>query len=74
MVTVSIGIVGDFDREKRSHWATEAALFHAAARLGVAVAPQWIPTTAVAGPDCARILKEFDGIGIAHTLMVCEPS
>ncbi len=33
-----IGIVGDFHRGKHSHWATEAALFHAGARLGFALA------------------------------------
>jgi hypothetical protein len=30
---VSIGIIGDVDRHKQLHWATEAALCHAAARL-----------------------------------------
>jgi len=32
MSALRIGIVGDFDRGKHSHWATEAALFHAGAR------------------------------------------
>jgi CTP synthase (UTP-ammonia lyase) len=48
MDSVRIGIVGDFDRWKHSHWATEAALFHAAARLGIAVEPRWIATPSVA--------------------------
>jgi CTP synthase (UTP-ammonia lyase) len=46
---VRIAIVGDFDRSKHSHWATEAALFHAASRLGLAVEPHWLPTSSFAG-------------------------
>lgn len=57
-----MGIVGDFDREKRSHWATDAALFHAAGRVGVRVEPRWIPTSSVADAERARRLSEFDGL------------
>jgi CTP synthase (UTP-ammonia lyase) len=56
-----IGIVGDRDRGKHSHWATEAALFHAAARVGANVEPHWIPTTSVSA-DAERRLAGFDGI------------
>lgn len=55
-----IGIVGDFDRNKHSHWATEAALFHAAARQSRAVIPHWIETPLLA--DGAELLADFDGI------------
>ena len=55
---VRIAIVGDFNRHKHSHWATEAALFHAAAGLGLAVAPQWLPTPSID----AQCLAGFDGI------------
>jgi CTP synthase (UTP-ammonia lyase) len=47
MQSVRIAIVGDFDRSKHSHWATEAALFHAAAQLKVAVEPRWVSTNVV---------------------------
>jgi CTP synthase (UTP-ammonia lyase) len=57
-----IGIVGDFDRRKHSHWATEAALFHAAGRIGLTVEPHWVPTPALAGTDVAERLQDFDGI------------
>jgi CTP synthase (UTP-ammonia lyase) len=57
---VRIAIVGDFDRGKHSHWATEAGLFHSAARVGVAVEPHWLPTPSVAA-DRTR-LSGFDGI------------
>jgi CTP synthase (UTP-ammonia lyase) len=49
-----IGLVGDFDREKRSHWATEAALFHAAARLGILLEPRWLSTSSLAEEGAAR--------------------
>lgn len=62
MKAVRVAIVGDFDRRKPSHWATEAALFHAGARLGVAVEPHWIPTPCVAPLDATRILRPFHGI------------
>jgi CTP synthase (UTP-ammonia lyase) len=39
-----VAILGDFDRGKHSHWATEAALFHAAARLNLKVEPRWFET------------------------------
>jgi CTP synthase (UTP-ammonia lyase) len=60
MRTVHIGIVGDFERSKHSHWATEAALFQAAARLALTVVPVWIPTTSV--EQDVGGLAECDGI------------
>lgn len=62
MKVVRVAIVGDFDRSKRSHWATEAALFHAAARVGVAVEPRWVPTPAVARSTAAQTLGGFHAI------------
>jgi CTP synthase (UTP-ammonia lyase) len=62
MHSVRIGIVGDFDRRKHSHWATEAALFHAAARIGIVVEPRWISTSSVTEMGCARRFAEVNGI------------
>lgn len=59
---VRIGIIGDFDREKRSHWATDAALFHAASRLGMLVEPHWIGTETLENADVATSLAGFDGL------------
>jgi len=61
MQVVRVGIVGDFDREKRSHWATEAALFHAAARVGVRLEPRWVSTSSVMAAGGAARLSELDG-------------
>jgi CTP synthase (UTP-ammonia lyase) len=61
-VRVRVGIVGDFDRGKHSHWATEAALFHAAACLGLLVEPRWIATPSLGTADVARRLDGIDGV------------
>jgi CTP synthase (UTP-ammonia lyase) len=57
-----IGIIGDFDRAKHSHWATEAALFHAAAKLQATVEPTWVSTVELEGPQGLRSLESFDGL------------
>lgn len=62
MDELRVAIVGDFDPGKHSHWATEAALFHAAARLRLSVVPEWVPTPRVADADPAQVLGEFDAI------------
>ncbi len=62
MGAVRIGIVGDFDAQKHSHWATEAALFHAAAQLGVKLEPRWVPTALLATQRASDSLAPFDAI------------
>ena len=58
-----IALLGDFDRGTLSHWASEAALYHAAARLGTAVELRWISTPAVAeAGDVSAALAGFDAI------------
>jgi CTP synthase (UTP-ammonia lyase) len=65
MAALRIGVVGDFSRGKHSHWATEAALFHAAARLGIAVEPVWLPTEAFESRAALEQLRAFDGVWAA---------
>lgn len=62
MGAVRIGIVGDFDAQRHSHWATEAALFHAAVQLGIKVEPRWVPTEQLAVQRAADGLVAFDVI------------
>jgi CTP synthase (UTP-ammonia lyase) len=62
MRATKIAMVGDFDRRRPSHWATEAALFHAAVRLGVTLEPHWVGTHALTGADAGERLGAFDGI------------
>lgn len=61
---IRVGIIGDFDREKRSHWATETALFHAAARLGVRVEPTWIATSSVRARGVYRAWQSSTDCGV----------
>lgn len=56
-----IAIVGEFDPGFRPHVATNAALAHAGAALGVAVEVTWVPTTGLDGAGIAR-LKDYDGL------------
>jgi len=57
-----IAIVGDFDRGRHSHWATEAALFHAAAQLELRVEPHWIGTELLDSDDGLQRLSQFAGV------------
>jgi CTP synthase (UTP-ammonia lyase) len=59
---VRIGILGDFNPEFPSHHATNHALQHAAARVGLKVESQWIPTPSLAAPGAEKILESFDGL------------
>ena len=57
-----IAILGDFDRQKHSHWATEAALFHAASWMGFQIEPRWFPTEALEIRDAQDRLAHVDGV------------
>ncbi len=59
---VRIAILGDFDAQKHSHWATEAALFHAASWLGFDIEPRWFPSLSLESPDAQDHLAHFDGV------------
>jgi CTP synthase (UTP-ammonia lyase) len=59
---LQIGILGNFNRAFHSHWATEAALYHAAARLGFRVEPRWVPTESLDGPETEGHLEGFAGL------------
>lgn len=41
---IRVGILGDFNEEFKSHWATTAAIKHAAEALGIMAEWVWIPT------------------------------
>jgi CTP synthase (UTP-ammonia lyase) len=60
--SVRIALLGDFDPEERSHWATEAALFHAASWLGFDAEPRWFPTEILESHDAQDRLAHFDGV------------
>lgn len=57
-----VAILGDFDRGKHSHWATEAALFHAAARLELKVEPCWFETRRLEREETLREVAQCAGV------------
>jgi CTP synthase (UTP-ammonia lyase) len=59
---LTIGLIGDFDPGKHSHWATEAALFHAAARLDRALDLRWVGSDAVHARGADACLRDVDGV------------
>ena len=60
--TLRIAVLGDFDPTRFSHWATEAALFHAAQLAGMRLGLDWITTARVASEGAERCLAGHDGI------------
>jgi CTP synthase (UTP-ammonia lyase) len=59
---LQIGIVGDFERTRFSHWATEAALFHAATQLGRSIALHWCGTQQISSLGAEHCLADLDGL------------
>ena len=64
-MTTSLAVVGDFDPSGRTHAATNDAIGHCSAALGLSVQYCWLGTEELAGPDGLRRLASFDGIWIA---------
>lgn len=63
--TVRIGIIGDFNKELRSHLATNEALQHAAGKLKLKVESEWVPTSSLVDPAARKVLETFDGLWAA---------
>ncbi len=59
----TIGIIGEHDPGNETHVATDDALGHAAAALGVAVEAAWVSTVDVV--VAARVLARFGGLLVA---------
>ena len=59
---VRIGIIGDFEPAYHSHFATNAALYDAAAKLKVPLTVRWLPTPGLQGADAPKILGQWDGL------------
>src|SRR5258706_8819212 len=60
--TIRIGIIGDYREENTSHRATDAALQHAGAALGLTIEGEWLPTSELPGVAAKRSLSRFDGL------------
>jgi len=59
---VKIVVLGDFNAGYHSHWAVDAALFHAANALNLRVEPRWLPTPSLLESNAEDVLAGFDGL------------
>lgn len=57
-----IGILGDFNPEFRSHHAVNDSLQHAAAKLGMKIQAEWLPTPSLVTASANEKLASFDGL------------
>ena len=58
--TASIGVMGDFDRNKTSHPATNDAINHAARHLSIETIITWLPTFSLLTAEGQESLMKFD--------------
>ena len=59
---IRIGVIGDFEPAYHSHFATNAALYDAAAKLKIPLELRWLPTPSLEGPKAGRVLSRWDGL------------
>lgn len=59
---IRIGVIGDFEPAYHYHWATNAALYDAAAKLKAPLELRWLPTPSLEGPDAEKLLSRWDGL------------
>ena len=57
-----IGVIGDFEPSFLSHFATNAALYDAAASVGIPLQIRWLPTPSLDGPNAATSLSQYAGL------------
>ena len=57
-----IGVIGDFDPGFLSHFATNAAFYDAAAKLGSRLELRWLPTPSLDGASPESCLGDWDGL------------
>jgi CTP synthase (UTP-ammonia lyase) len=61
----TIAIIGDFDSYSQSHIATNKAIDHCSAAIGVPVEYVWIPTAELASSGGLDIVRKCSGLWIA---------
>jgi CTP synthase (UTP-ammonia lyase) len=57
-----IAVIGDFEPAFHSHFATNAAIYDAAAKLNVPVELRWLPTSSLTESSAENILSRWDGL------------
>jgi CTP synthase (UTP-ammonia lyase) len=63
--TLSIGIIGDYEKNRPSHQATNQAIMHAAANKSVTANATWLPTPSFLVDNSRERLQPYDGIWIS---------
>ena len=69
---VNIAVIGDYDENKVSHPATDAAIQHAADSLAIEVSAVWLPTPdflTAGGADMARFNAVWASSGSPYRSM-----
>ena len=59
---IRIGVLGDFQPAFHSHFATNAALYDAAAKLRIPLELRWVPTASLEDQSAEKILRRWDGL------------
>jgi CTP synthase (UTP-ammonia lyase) len=59
---ITIGIIGDFDKTKPSHIATNKAIEHAAKVLALDVKIDWLPTPSFHKKTVKTTISRYNGI------------
>ena len=62
---VRIGIVGDYNKDSRSHVATNKALTHTAESLSISLEYEWLPTQTLSVGGAESTLRKFHGLWAA---------
>ena len=62
MKSITIGIIGDFDKTKPSHPATNEALQHAAALLSLDIKIDWLPTLSFKKKSVKTTIGQYQGL------------
>jgi CTP synthase (UTP-ammonia lyase) len=57
-----IGVIGDFNPTFLSHFAMNAAVYDAAASLGIPLEIRWLSTTSLEGSDAPTVLGRCDAL------------
>jgi CTP synthase (UTP-ammonia lyase) len=55
-----VAVIGDYNPDFHSHVATNAALQHAGAHLGINVETQWVPTESLLESNYGNRLMDYD--------------
>lgn len=59
---MKIAIIGDYDKNRPSHAATNEAIQKTAASISKKLFVKWIPTQLLEVDDKLALLQEFDGV------------